>query len=92
MVGLVGRPGVRVFGEPTVGVTSGNLGRSYPDGSFVAVTNVYDVDRLGRVYDGPLQPDQPVRNDWRTFGLTSDPVIAAASTWLKGQPACSVNP
>ena len=92
VVGLAGRPGVRVFGEPTLGVTSGNLGRSYPDGSFVAVTNVYDVDRLGRVYDGPLQPDQPVKTDWRSFGLNGDPVIAAASTWLKAQPACSVNP
>ena len=90
VVGLAGRGGVRTFGEPTVGVTSGNLGRSYPDGSFVAVTNVYDVDRLGRVYDGPLQPDEPVKTDWGKYGLAGDPVVAAATTWLKAQPACSV--
>ncbi len=90
VVGLAGRGGVRVFGEPTVGVTSGNLGRSYPDGSFVAVTNVYDVDRLGRVYDGPLQPDETVKTDWSKFGTPGDPVVVAASTWLKAQPACSV--
>ena len=89
VIGFAGRGGVRVFGEPTVGVTSGNLGRSYPDGSFVAVTNVYDVDRLGRVYDGPLQPDELVRNDWSKYGLSTDPVIAAATGWLSNQPACS---
>lgn len=89
VIGFAGRSGVRVFGEPTVGVTSGNLGRSYPDGSFVAVTNVYDVDRLGRVYAGSLQPDEPIKTEWGKFGLASDPVISAASTWLKSQTACS---
>ena len=90
VIGLVGRSGVRVFGVPTVGVTSGNLGRSYPDGSFVAVTNVYDVDRLGRVYDGPLKPDESIKTDWSRYGLPSDAVLAAATAWLTAQPACRV--
>jgi carboxyl-terminal processing protease len=89
LVGLTGRGGVRVFGEPSVGVTSGNLGRVLPDGSFVAVTNVYDVDRVGHVYDGPLQPDEVVTMDWSRFGLATDPVLASATTWLKHQSACN---
>ena len=90
MVGFAGRPGVRTFGDATFGVPSGNVGRSYPDGSFLAVTNTLDVDRTGRTYSGPLAPDEAVTMDWSLFGTSSDPVLAAATRWARAQPACSV--
>ncbi len=90
MVGFAGRPGVRTFGDATFGVPSGNVGRSYPDGSFVAVTNTLDIDRTGRTYSGPLAPDEAVAMDWSLFGTSSDPVLVAATRWARAQPACSV--
>ena len=90
MVGFAGRPGVRTFGDATFGVPSGNVGRAYPDGSFLAVTNTLDVDRTGRTYSGPLAPDEAVTMDWSLFGTSSDPVLAAATRWARAQPACSV--
>ena len=90
MVGFAGRPGVRTFGDPTFGVPSGNVGRSFPDGSFLAVTNTLDIDRTGRTYIGPLLPDEPVAMDWSFFGTPEDPVLAAATRWAKAQPACSL--
>jgi carboxyl-terminal processing protease len=90
MVGFAGRPGVRTFGDATFGVPSGNVGRSYPDGSFLAVTNTLDIDRTGRTYNGPLAPDEAVAMDWSLFGTSADPVLAAATRWARAQPACSV--
>ena len=90
MVGFAGRPGVRTFGDATFGVPSGNVGRSYPDGSFLAVTNTLDIDRTGRTYNGPLLPDEPVAMDWTLFGTPADPVLAAATRWARAQPACSL--
>jgi carboxyl-terminal processing protease len=90
MVGFAGRPGVRTFGDATFGVPSGNVGRSYPDGSFLAVTNTLDIDRTGRTFNGPLAPDEAVTMDWSLFGTSADPVLAAATRWARAQPACSV--
>jgi hypothetical protein len=66
------------------------VGRSYPDGSFLAVTNTLDIDRTGRTFNGPLAPDEAVTMDWSLFGTSADPVLAAATRWARAQPACSV--
>jgi carboxyl-terminal processing protease len=89
LIALYGRPNLRVFGQPTTGVPSGNLGITLPDNSFVAVTNTYDADRLGRVYTSSLIPDETIASDWSKFATDADPVIGAATTWLRNQPACS---
>ncbi len=47
---------VRV-GAPTAGLTTGNEIRELSDGAWLVLTTSYDVDRTGRVYDGPLEPD-----------------------------------
>jgi carboxyl-terminal processing protease len=90
VVGFAGRQGVRTFGDATFGVPSGNVGRLYPDGSFLAVTNTLDIDRTGRTYSGPIAPDEVVAMDWSLFGTSDDPVLAAATRWARAQPACSV--
>lgn len=50
---------VRV-GKPTAGLTTGNEARELRDGARLILTTTYDVDRTGRVYDGPLVPDVEV--------------------------------
>lgn len=47
---------VRV-GAPTAGLTTGNEVRELSDGAWLVLTTSYDVDRTGRVHDGPLEPD-----------------------------------
>lgn len=47
---------VRV-GKPTSGMTTGNQVRELSDVARLILTTTYDVDRTGRVYDGPLAPD-----------------------------------
>ena len=88
VIAFVGRRNSRTFGEPTVGVTSANVGISLPDGAFVMVTHSYDTDRSGKLYDGPLVPEVAITTDWTTFGTGADPVLTAAQSWLDGQPAC----
>ncbi len=88
VIAFVGRRNSRTFGEPTVGVTSANVGISLPDGAFVMVTHSYDADRAGKLYDGPLLPDEAITTDWTTFGTGTDPVLTAAQSWLDAQPAC----
>lgn len=85
IVGFAGRGRTRIFGEATFGVTSANTGRSYPDGSFVAVTSSYHVDRTGKTYDGPIQPDEPRTIDWTLFGTANDPLVSEAQAWVRSQ-------
>jgi carboxyl-terminal processing protease len=84
-----GRPNSRIFGARTVGVTSANVGVTLPDGSFLMVTHSYDLDRTGKVYDAPLQPDEAIPVDWGSFGTPADPVLNRAKQWLGEQPACA---
>ncbi len=87
-IAFIGRPASRSFGAPTVGVTSANVGVRLPDDSFLMVTHSYDLDRAGKVYDGPIAPDEPLAIDWGLFGTSQDPVLTAASAWLSDQPSC----
>jgi hypothetical protein len=58
------------------------------DGAMLVVTTSRAADRLGREYDGPIQPDQPVETDWTRVGSDDDPVIRAATGWLSEQGQC----
>jgi hypothetical protein len=39
------------------------------------------VDRAGRIYAGPIEPDERVTGD--------EPVLTAALAWLKGRDGCN---
>ena len=94
----------RSFGEPTYGLTTGPYGIYLkPDSGFLNITATIMFDRTGRLYGGKLQPDQlvtggppclPTRDGCSLTPTpsASDPVIAAASTWLRQQSACTGAP
>ena len=88
VISFIGRPHSATFGEATTGVTSANVGINLPDGAFVMVTHSYDLDRGGKLYDGPLVPDVALATDWTVFATATDPVLNAARAWLDAQPAC----
>ncbi len=88
-ISFIGRPASRSFGAPSVGVTSANVGITLADGAFVLVTNSYDLDRAGNVYDQKLTADVGLTVDWGSFATEADPVLNAAREWLNTQPSCA---
>jgi carboxyl-terminal processing protease len=78
----------RTFGEATGGLSTGNMTYPLPDGAVLLVATSRATDRTGRVYDGPIVPDQAVEIDWTRLGADDDPVMGAASRWLEDQATC----
>jgi C-terminal processing protease CtpA/Prc len=85
------RPPTRSFGEPTGGSATTLDGRQLSDGALLRVSTGVYADRSGQSYADPIPPDQPVDIDWTLFGRDDDPVIKAASEWLRQQPTCTAN-
>lgn len=88
VVAFRGRPHTMSFGAVTAGVPTGNITKMLSDGAVLVVTAVLDADRTGRTYDSPLLPDQLVGADWTQLGTANDPVLQAATAWLRSQPQC----
>lgn len=82
----------RTFGEPTAGLSTSNTDFPLVDGAWLVVTTGRARDRLGREYDGPIEPDQRVATDWARFGSQNDPVILSAAAWLREQKQCLSSP
>jgi hypothetical protein len=77
------RPDTRSFGEPTSGLSTGNLGFPLSDGATLYLTVSTFADRSGEVYGGPVIPDEIV------VGPDSEDAIPQeAIDWLMSQPAC----
>jgi C-terminal processing protease CtpA/Prc len=88
-VAFQGRPKTRSFGEPTGGAPLLLYHTPLSDDAHLFVAGAFAFDRTGRVYDGPIPPDQAVGIDWAAFGTEHDPVLRAAREWLDGQPECA---
>jgi C-terminal processing protease CtpA/Prc len=86
-----GRPDTRSFGEATAGLPTANLSFPMVDGAVIVVTTSSEADRTGRIYEGRIEPDQPVEIVWSGVGSEKDPVLQVAASWLRGQPACDGN-
>ena len=75
-----GRPQTRSFGQPTAGVSTGNVVHTLADGSRLLLTTSVMRDRNDRGDGLKIEPDQRVDGDAAT--------VAAAQAWLLAQPAC----
>lgn len=75
-----GRPQTRSFGQPTAGVSTGNVVHTLADGSRLLLTTSVMRDRNDRGDGLKIEPDQRVEGDAAT--------VAAAQAWLLAQPAC----
>jgi carboxyl-terminal processing protease len=84
-VAFRGRPDTRSFGLETGGLTTANDEFPLSDGAWILLTVSRFADRTGRVYSGPIVPDEIV-NPPETW---PDPVLEAAAAWLLSQPACA---
>lgn len=85
---------VRVFGEPSYGVTTTPYYHDFADGAFLNITAGVMMDRTGQLYGGKLTPDQyVVGTNFRSLlpsqaATTPDAVVTAAVAWLNTQPSC----
>jgi hypothetical protein len=63
-----------------------------PDSSYLNITYAVMFDRTGRQYGAEIAPDVPVTgpavNTLRPQPAASDPVVAAATQWLRSRPEC----
>lgn len=62
-IAFIGLPNARLFGEDTYGLTTGNVGLEFKDGSILHITNSLFADRFKREYGKPIKPDVYVLND-----------------------------
>jgi carboxyl-terminal processing protease len=83
-----GPAGTRSFGEATGGLSTMNMSMPLVDGAILVLTVSRAADRTGREYDGPIEPDEPVAIDWARIASDDDPVIRAATDWLRTQGPC----
>ena len=92
LIAFRGRTATRVFGEATFGVPTANTVRRLADGARIILTVAHNADRSGKPYAASLPPDEHVAVDWTRLGAHDDPVLVAASAWLRAQPACTRPP
>lgn len=69
-----GQSNVRVFGSRTAGYASGNRGFKLSNGGTLVLTTSATIDRNGKKYWGPLDPD-----------VESDRPLVSANDWLRQQ-------
>lgn len=76
------RPRTRRFGEPTRGATTGTRSFGLSDGAALILAVANTSDRKGRVYSGPIPPDETVSTVERDLPLAAQPAVDAARAWL----------
>lgn len=82
-VAFAGRARTRRFGEGTYGVPTSNTQIPLADGALLVLTVTVHADRTGTRHDDVIPPDEAVATDWARFATADDPVVAAASRWLR---------
>ncbi|MEO6632974.1 MAG: S41 family peptidase, partial [Mucilaginibacter sp.] len=81
-ISFVGNARTKSFGQPTMGLTTGNGSFDLPDGSQMFIASTHMVDRNGKIYTGPVVPDVLVEvgKDGKR-----DNVLETAENWLARQ-------
>ena len=82
------RANTRFFGSPTSGFTTANRGVKLKDGANMVVTVDGMVDRNGREYVGPIQPDELIPMPRGFWPSSVDAVARQAAAWVNAQKAC----
>jgi carboxyl-terminal processing protease len=85
LIAFRGRNKVRTFGKPTSGIPTVNTDFPLTDGARLALTTGACADRNGKLQMGSLEPDESVDTNWANFATEGDPMIQAATAWLKTQ-------
>jgi C-terminal processing protease CtpA/Prc len=82
------RVDARRFGASTRGAVTGTRIFPLADGAALVLAVTHTSDRNGRVYSGPLEPDEVLEAPARGLALADQPGVRAALEWLGSQRAC----
>ncbi len=88
ILSFVGNNQTQSFGQPSMGLTTGNGEFELPDGSYMYMASTRMADRSGRIYLGPVSPDVLVASASSATTQTQptgDAVVDAAIRWLNTQ-------
>ena len=81
---FIGQPNVKLFGEPSTGLTTANKAIFLSDGSLLQIATLYLADRNKTVYKKGIYPDVEVHFDGKVGkDLASDPVVLKAVDWME---------
>lgn len=80
LIAFKGRPHTRQFGRPTFGVPTSPASHALGHGVILFITIARQMDRRGRSYDGPIPPDEEIKESGRD---DTAPIVAAATRWIK---------
>ena len=75
VVAFLGRERTKVFGQNTGGYTSANEVFQLNDGAAIFLATTYLTDRLGRIYENGIIPDETISEE-------DDGILKAAIEWL----------
>src|SRR5690625_5507127 len=59
-----GRTNTRLIGETTGGLTSANNLHTLSDGACLLLAEAYEADRLDRIYEAGIEPDDEISVNW----------------------------
>jgi len=80
----------RSFGAPTRGLSAGNRTFALADGASLVLTVAATSDNAGRVYLGPIAPDEAVARVAESSAgeAATDSTLARAAAWLTARDSC----
>ncbi|SHM05901.1 S41 family peptidase [Mucilaginibacter sp. OK098] len=79
---FIGKPNVKLFGQPTGGYTTGNRGFKLSTGAYLYLASGYAADRNKKEYLGKIDPDVVVKD---TNENGDDATIKAATDWIRNK-------
>jgi carboxyl-terminal processing protease len=78
-ISFIGLPNVKVFGQPSAGLTTGNTSFKLSDGTTLNLATVYVADRTKKPYLSVITPDVVVNAN---PAEVSDITVSTAKQWL----------
>lgn len=83
-VSLKGRAKVKLFGEPSAGLSTANDNYNLKDGAQLILTSAVFKDNTGQLYGGRILPDVNLHNKWYYItGFEHLLMLNLASKWIR---------
>jgi carboxyl-terminal processing protease len=83
LLAFKGRPNTLIIGEPTGGYITSNNSFPLRDNLTLVLATGYMMDRSGKVYTGPVTPDELITDGDNFIELRKDKKVIAALKWLE---------
>ena len=74
---FIGKPGAKLFGQPSSGHTTANQSFPLSDGSILLLAVSVTADRNKKEFKGKIQPDELI-----VMNSADDKTLTAAQAWI----------